>query len=75
MTSGAVVGEVALYLGGKRTADVIVEVPSVIWRLSLVTLKRLEREDSDLALQFHRLLAVTLSEKLVQANRLIKLSH
>ena len=75
MTSGAVVGEVALYLGGKRTADVIVEVPSVIWRLSLVTLNRLEREDSDLAVLFHRLLAVTLSEKLVQANRLIKLSH
>ena len=75
MMSGAIVGEIAFYLGGKRTADVVVEEPSVIWRLSLSTLKRLEMQDAQLALLFHRLISITLAEKLVQANRLIQLSQ
>ncbi|GAB3441691.1 SLC26A/SulP transporter family protein [Insolitispirillum peregrinum] len=75
MTSGAVVGEIALYLGGKRTADVVVETPSTIFRLGRGRLEHLEKTDSELALLFHRLLAVTLSEKLVLANRLIQLAQ
>lgn len=75
MTAGAVVGEVAFYLDGARTADVIVETAATVFRLTRGDLERLEREDSDLAVLFHRLLAVTLAEKLVLANRLVRLSQ
>ena len=42
MTGGAIVGEIALYRHKKRTADVIVETPSEIFRLSATDLTRLE---------------------------------
>ena len=72
MTSGAVVGEIALYLKRKRTADVIVEAPSDIFRLSAAELSRLEREDPELAVMAHRLLASNLAEKLSIANQMIQ---
>lgn len=75
MTAGAVVGEVGHCLNGKRTADVVVETQASVYRLSRAGLETLERTDSELALLFHRLLAVTLAEKLVLANRLVQLAH
>lgn len=75
MTSGGIVGEIALYLGQERNADVIVEEPSVIFRLSKPRLKRLEQEDSELAALFHRVLATTLAEKLHIATRMIRVAR
>lgn len=75
MTGGAVVGEIALYLHQKRTADVIVETPSEIFRLRAEDLARLEREDSEVAILAHRILASNLSEKLSMANRMIQLAQ
>ncbi|MEW9835809.1 cyclic nucleotide-binding domain-containing protein [Mesorhizobium marinum] len=72
MTDGAFVGEIALYLGQERTADVIVETPSEIFRLSAADLSRLERDDPEVAFLAHRLLAINLSEKLSVANQAIK---
>lgn len=72
MTDGAFVGEIALYMQQERTADVIVEAPSEIFRLSAADLARLEREDPEVALLAHRLLAINLSEKLSVANQAIK---
>lgn len=72
MTSGAIVGEVALYLGTKRSADVVVETPSTALRLDAATISELEHSDSELAALAHRLLAHTLAEKLTLANRLIQ---
>lgn len=75
MTGGAIVGEVALYLGGKRSADVIVEMPSLVLRLDAGTIAGLEASDAELAVLAHRLLAHTLAEKLTLANRLIQASQ
>jgi SulP family sulfate permease len=75
MTSGAIVGEIAHYLHQTRTADVIVETPSDIFRLGSTDLARLEREDAELAVLAHRLLARNLSEKLSMANRMIQLAQ
>jgi len=75
MTGGAIVGEIALYRHQKRTADVIVEMPSEIFRLSADDLARLEREDSELAILAHRLLAMNLAEKLSVSNRMIQHLH
>jgi SulP family sulfate permease len=61
---GVVVGEVALYTGDPRTADVIAETPSVVQRLSRVSIERMEAEDPRLAATLHRWLARTLAERL-----------
>ena len=73
MLGGAIVGEIALYLNQPRTADVVVDTPSDIFRLSAEDFARLEREDPELAALAHRLLACNLSEKLSVANKTIQL--
>jgi SulP family sulfate permease len=72
MTHGAVVGEIAFYLGQERTADVVVETPSVIYGLTSEQLDALERDDPTLAILAHRILAGNLSEKLATATRVIR---
>jgi SulP family sulfate permease len=71
MTAGAIVGEIALYLNQTRTADVIVETAADVFRLSAADLSRLEKEDPEVALLAHRLVAINLSEKLTVANQAI----
>ena len=44
-----VVGEVALYTGAARTADVVAEAPSVVLRLRRAALERMEVEDPQVA--------------------------
>ncbi len=75
MTAGAVLGEVAFYLGGKRTADVIVEEDAVLFCLTGEMLRRLEADDAELAVLAHRLFAATLAERLALANRLVQLAY
>jgi sulfate permease, SulP family len=61
---GVVVGEVALYTGVPRTADVVTETPAVVLRLSAGTIARIEAERPELATQLHRWLAWTLADRL-----------
>ncbi len=75
MLAGAIVGEIALYLHQPRTADVIVDAPSDIYRLSAADLARLEQDDPELAALAHRLLACNLSEKLSVANKMIQVTR
>jgi sulfate permease, SulP family len=58
------VGEVAMYTGVARTADVVAETPSVVLRLSRASIERIEAEDPELAAALHRWLATTLAERL-----------
>jgi SulP family sulfate permease len=67
--SGVVVGEVALYLGGPRTADVVAETPSVVLRLSRASIEQMEVAEPELAAALHRWLAETLAERLSDASR------
>lgn len=75
MTDGSFVGEIGLYMRQERTADVIVEMPSEIFKLGAEDLVRLEVNDPELALLVHRLLATNLCEKLAVANQTIKRSE
>nr|WP_252192860.1 SulP family inorganic anion transporter [Rhizobium sp. CSW-27] len=75
MTAGAVLGEVAFYLGGRRTADVIVEERATLFRLTGRTVRRLEADDPVLATLVHRLLAASLAERLALANRMVQLAN
>jgi SulP family sulfate permease len=66
---GVVVGEIALYTGASRTADVVAETPSVVLRLSRASIERIERSEPELAAALHRWLATTLSERLTDTQR------
>ncbi len=72
---GVVLGEIAIYRGGPRTADVVAEVPSTVYRLERRQLRYLEQADPELALLVHRLCATTLSERLTIANRVVQALH
>jgi len=61
---GVVVGEVAMYSGVPRTADVVAETPSVVLRLSRASIERMEASEPELAAALHRWLARTLAERL-----------
>jgi SulP family sulfate permease len=61
---GVVVGEIALYTGVPRTADVVAETPSVVLRLSGESIEQMEAAEPELAVALHRWLARTLAERL-----------
>ncbi len=61
---GVVVGEIAMYTGVPRTADVVAETPSVVLRLSRASIERMEAAEPELAAALHRWLARTLAERL-----------
>jgi SulP family sulfate permease len=67
--SGVIVGEIAMYLRGPRTADVVAETPCVVFRLSRAALERMEAEDPRLAAALHRRLAVTLAARVSDSLR------
>lgn len=73
MTAGAVLGEVAYYLDGTRTADVIVDRPATLFKLTRRALEKLERQDPEIAVLAHRLFARALAERLTIANRMMML--
>lgn len=51
-----IVGEIGFYLGELRTATVIAEAPSIVYRLSKEALLQLEEERPNVALALHKLL-------------------
>jgi len=63
VSPGVIVGEIAMYLRGPRTADVVAETPCVVLRLSRTALERMEAEDPRLAAALHRRLAVALAAR------------
>ena len=68
---GVVVGEVALYTGTPRTADVVEESPCVVLRCSSERIARIETEDPDVAAELHRWLAATLAGRLSDEMRAV----
>jgi SulP family sulfate permease len=68
---GAIVGEVAFYLGNPRNASVVVESPMTAWRFSRRSLERLQKEMPDLAFRFHEGIAVMMAARLTATNRLL----
>jgi SulP family sulfate permease len=60
---GGVVGEVGFYLGNERTASVVTDVPTTLYRLSRESLQQMEKENPQAAATLHRLIAHLLSER------------
>jgi SulP family sulfate permease len=69
---GTVVGEIAMYLGGRRTASVVADEPCRLLRLTSDALERLEREEPGLAAELHKGFARAMAERLSDSLRLIE---
>ncbi|SAL02957.1 sulfate transporter [Caballeronia fortuita] len=70
--AGTIVGEMAVYTGARRSADVVADEPTVVLRLALSTLRRLEDDDPALAARMHKFVARVLAARLVIANEQIR---
>jgi len=72
MGPGTVVGEVGLFLGGVRAASVVTDQPCTVYKLSAGALEKLNRENPELALAFHRYLICLLGERLTSSTSLLR---
>ena len=69
---GTTVGEMGMYLGSKRTASVVADRRSVIYRLSRSALNEMEKNDPKVAALLHHWIARLLAERLADNNRTIE---
>lgn len=72
MGAGTVVGEVGLFLGGKRTASVIAETDCSAYRLTRSALDRMRAKQPDLALALHEFLIRLLAERLNTTSNMLR---
>jgi SulP family sulfate permease len=72
MGAGSIVGQEELYLGTSRSASVLTEAPSVIYRLSGGALHRMERDEPDLAIALHHFMSRVLTERLAASQRTLQ---
>jgi CRP-like cAMP-binding protein len=71
MRGGRTVGELGLYLGAKRSADVIANEATITYRLTRAALESMEHSDPPAALVFHRLIVYLLGERTIHLMRLV----
>lgn len=64
-SGGHVVGELGFYLRQDRTAAVIADEPTIVYRFDTQTLRQLERTNLAAAAAFHKLLAHLLGQRVV----------
>ncbi|MGX9356889.1 cyclic nucleotide-binding domain-containing protein [Roseobacteraceae bacterium S113] len=68
---GTFVGEISGYLSKARTADVVAETDSLVYRIGPEFVSSLESEAPHLAVHWHRMMAATLAERVDRTNRLL----
>jgi SulP family sulfate permease len=69
---GTMVGEMGLFLHQSRTATVIVDKPSVLYRLTLDSYNRMMHDDPDLAFHLHQWIGRVLSVRLAENNNTLE---
>jgi SulP family sulfate permease len=69
---GRVVGELGFYLGGKRTAAVVVDEPSTVYCLCREDLERIEGSDPVAALLLHRAIVHLVGGRVVHLVRAVE---
>lgn len=70
--SGRTVGEIAFFLGTRRTASVVANEDSTVYSLSLDDLARMEVQDPESANLFHRLSVILLSQRVMHLTRTVR---
>jgi len=73
--SATIVGEMALYSGQQRTADVVTDRRTKAYRLSLASLRQLERDDVAVALQLHHYVVKVMASRLAATNEAYRLAY
>ena len=68
---GAVVGELASYLGGPRTADVVAETEAVVFRARPAAIEAQQGTDPELVALWHRAMARVMADKLHRTTRML----
>jgi SulP family sulfate permease len=71
MGAGTVVGEMGLYLGRSRSATIVTEETSVLYRLSAESFGKMEAENGRLASSIHQFMVRLLANRLAHANEQI----
>ena len=72
MRGGRVVGELGFYLGTRRSAAVVADEPTVVYRLSRAKLTEIERDDPEAAHALHRIIIHLLGERVLQMVRTVE---
>ena len=67
--TGTIIGEIGLYYDAKRSASVIADEDSALYRLSKTTLSQIEREEPGLATAFHKFIVNLLAERVLYKDR------
>lgn len=61
---GTVVGDISLYLGQPRTANVVTEQKCVLYRLTTESMKKMESQDAEAASALHEWIARLMAERM-----------
>ncbi len=69
---GTMVGEMGLFLNQSRTATVVADQPSVLYRLTIVSYNKMMREDPELAFPLHQWIGRVLSVRLAENNHTLE---
>jgi SulP family sulfate permease len=72
MGGGTVVGEIGMYLEQQRTASIVTTLPSVVYRLSEAALRKMERDDPDIATALNHWMVQLLAQRLTDNNRALE---
>ncbi|MEK7487402.1 MAG: serine/threonine-protein kinase [Planctomycetota bacterium] len=72
MGPGAIIGEIGLYLKGKRTVSVVASKPSTVYRLSQESFQQMKEKDPKVAIVFQDYLIRTLGHRLNENSRMIE---
>jgi len=72
MGAGTVVGEIAMYLNQARSATITTTQTTVLYRLSVDALKKMEADEPEVAARMHHWLAMTLSQRLSDNNQTLE---
>jgi sulfate permease, SulP family len=72
MGAGTVVGEIAMYLELPRSASVVAEQPSRVYRLTRYALEQMRINDSALSAKFNEFMVKLLAGRLVDTNNMLR---
>jgi sulfate permease, SulP family len=72
MRGGSVVGELGFYTGADRSASVIADEPSTVYRLTRERLEQMTQQDPELASTFHKLIVRLMAERVLHLVRVVE---
>ncbi len=69
--AGAVIGDVAFYLGGRRSASVVADEETSAYRITRSAMGAMEEIEPELCMLFHRMMATMLCERVIDTDTTI----